>query len=100
MIELILKILVCVFAVFGFYAFAHALSVSCFPNPCLRWTVFVDSAAVSEQIELYYEEAKDALFLSGKRDMFVLVMEKYATNDLLQFLKRKRIPYRILSDNG
>ncbi|MBO4979948.1 MAG: hypothetical protein J6D16_06030 [Clostridia bacterium] len=100
MLELILKILVCVFAVFGLYAFAHALAAVCFPNPCLKWTVFVDSAAVSEQIELYCEEAKGALFLYGKREIFVVVMKKYATDDLLRFLKRKRIPYRILTDNG
>ena len=98
MVELLLKIFVCFFAVFGLYAFAYALGAVCFPNNSLKWAVFVDSLAVAEQIELHVDEAKNALFFCGRKEIFVLVMEKYATNELLRFLERKKIPFWVISN--
>ena len=40
-----------------------------------------DGRPVSEQIDLYYEEAKGALFLSGRSEIFVVIMQKYATEE-------------------
>ncbi len=98
MVELLLKILVCIFAVFGLYAFAHALGALCFPNDNIKCTVFVDSEAVAEQIEFYLDEAKNATLFCGRKEVNVLIMEKYATDELLRVVKRKKIPFRILSD--
>ncbi len=100
MIELVLKILLAVFTVFGFYAFAHALCAWLFRNDHIRLTVLVDSAEVAEQIDLYIDEAKSARFSFGKTEIFAVVMEKYATKELLEFLKRKRISFLLATENG
>ncbi|MBE6662525.1 MAG: hypothetical protein E7606_04505 [Ruminococcaceae bacterium] len=98
MIEIVLKILLAVFAVFGFYAFAHALCAFLFRNEHIRLTVFVNSYEVAEQIDLYLDEAKNAQFSFGKMDICVVVMEKYAEKELLQNLKRKRIPFLLTTE--
>ena len=98
MIEIILKILLAVFAVFGFYAFVHAFCVWLFRNDAIKLTVLVNSTEVVEQLDLYLEEAKGVQFSLGKTDVFVVVMEKYATNDLLQYLKRKRLSFGVISE--
>lgn len=99
MLESLLKILVCVFAVFGLYAFAHALEVLCFPNDNIKCMVLVNSSEVAEQIELHLGEAKNAMLFCGRKEVYVVIMEKYATDELLQFVKRKRLPFQIVSNN-
>ena len=98
MVETLLKIVICVFSVFGIYAFANVLGHICFPNDSIRCTVFVNSFEVVEQIELHLNEAKDATFFLGKKEICVSVMEKYATKELLEFLEKKRIPVFVVSD--
>lgn len=98
MVETLLKIVICVFSVFGVYAFAHALGHMCFPNDHIRCMVFVDSPEVVEQIELHLGEAKDVASFFGKREIIAVVMEKYATNELLVFLKKKKIPVFVVSE--
>ena len=99
MVEVLLKILICVFAVFGLYVFAHALGHICFPNRSIRCAILVDSREVAEQIEFHLDEAKSAAFLLGERRMYVVVMEECATKELLRFLEQKRIPFGIVSDH-
>ncbi len=96
MIEILLKILLSVFSVFGLYAFAHMLGEIFFQNDNIKWMIWVDSMEIAEQIELYLEEAKSASFLFGNKRVCAIVMEKYATEELLQTLRRKRIPYKIV----
>ena len=98
MLEGLLKILICVFAVFGLYVFAHALGHICFPNRSIQCALLVDSYEVAEQIEFYLDEAKGATLLLGEKRIYVVVMEKYATDELLRFLKRKRISFGVVSD--
>ena len=100
MLESLLKIFVCVFAVFGLYAFAHALGSLCFPNDSMKCMILVDSEAIAEQIELCFYEAKNAVEFFGKKEVCVVVMEKYATNELLRFVERKKIPFWVVSDHG
>lgn len=98
MIDILLKILMAVFAVFGLYAFAHALGGLCFRNDRIRLMILVDCASVAEQIDFYIEEAKNARFMLESRNICVVIMEKYATDELLQTLKRKRISWAIVTD--
>ena len=99
MLESLLKILVCVFSVFGLYAFAHALEALCFPNDSIKCMLLVDSKAVAEQIELHLDEVKNVMLFCGKKEVYVIIVEKYATSELLQIVKRKRLPFQIVSNN-
>ena len=98
MVETLLKIVICVFSVFGIYAFANALGHICFPNDSIRCTVFVDSSEVVEQIELHLDEAKNALLFFGRKEVCVTIMEKYATKEFLNFLEKKKIPVFVVSE--
>ncbi len=98
MIDILLKILMAVFAVFGLYAFAHALGELCFRNDRIRLMILVDCASVAEQIELYIEEAKSARFLFENRNICAIIMEEYATDELLQTLKRRKVSWEIVTD--
>lgn len=100
MLECLLKIFVCVFAVFGLYAFTHAFGNLCFPNDSIKCMILVDSEAMAENISLCLDEAKNVISLSGKKEVCIIIMEKYATNDLLRFVERKKLPFWIVSDNG
>lgn len=97
MLDAVLKILLAVFAVFGLYAFSLFLGAVCFRNDKIRLAVWIDSWEIVGQIDLYLDEAKDASLFLGKTNVFAIVMEKYATDELMQILKRKKIPYEIVS---
>lgn len=98
MIEIILKILLAVFAVFGLYAFAHVLGELFFQNDRIHLMLLVDSSTVADEIDLHLEEAKSAQFVFCKRKICAVVMEKYATEGFLQALSQKGISWEIVKD--
>ena len=96
MIEIFLEILTAVFAVFGLYAFASALSLLIFEDDNIGQMLLVDSAEVASGIELYLSEARGVcVWLGGKR-LTVIIEAPYATPELLEILNKKRIPYEIV----
>ena len=100
MIETFLEILTAVFAVFGLYAFAHALCAVIFRNDKVRPMLLVDSEAVASEIETYLFEAENAYFLLGSRKLLAVIRQPYATPGLLEILNQKRIPYEIVSGHS
>ena len=100
MIEIILKILIAVFAVFGLYAFAHLLGELLFKNDRLKLAILVDSSLVAEQIDFYIEEAKNACFFFNNMEICAVIMEKYATDGFLQALEKRGISWEIARPKG
>lgn len=96
MTEIFFEILVAVFAVFGLYAFAHALCALIFRNEKVRPMLLVDSAEVASEVETYLFEAENACFLLGSRRLLAVIRQPYATAELLRILNKKGIPYEIV----
>lgn len=95
-IELFLKITIAVLSVFGMYALVHLFDESFFRSDKIHMSVRVDSADVAEQIEMYLNEAKNAYLIGRKSKISVLIMENFATPELLLLLERKGIRYYIV----
>ena len=100
MIEILLKILLALFALFGLYAFAHVICQLCFQNDRIKTMILVDSDSVSEEIDFYLEEAKNARFIFGGKQICAIIMEKYASESLLHTLKQKGISWEIVKSRG
>ena len=98
MIEIFLEILMAVFAVFGVYAFAHALGALVFGNARICTMLLVDSVTVASEIELYICEAQSACLWLGNHRLLAVIRQPYVTPELLRILKEKRIPYEIVCD--
>lgn len=98
MIEIFLEILMAVFAVFGLYAFAHALGTLALGNDRIATMLLIDSAAVASEIEMYVFEAQSNGFWLGGHRTIAVIRQPYATPELLEILNKKGIPYEIVCD--
>ena len=96
MIDVFVKIMIAVFAVFGLYAFAYLVNLLCFENQNIKIMLLVDSSTVCNEIEWYLDEVKSAGFFFGRKRISAIVMEKYATEELLSKLEKRKVPYQIV----
>ncbi len=93
--EVFLEIVVAAFAVFGLFCLVDLVGERLFGSDNLVLAVEVDEEYVAQELDLYLREAQNACFRRGGREIVVILKERFATEETLLRLKRKKIRYII-----
>lgn len=93
--EVILQIIVALFAVFGLCSLFSLIEETWFVSDNVSVSIEVDTDEVAKDIELYLREAKRRPLANGTR-VTVLIRREYAKEPLLRRLRQKKIRYYIV----
>ncbi len=95
--EVFLEILIAAFAVFGLFSLVVLAGERLFGSDELILAIEVNEAYVAKELESYVKEARGSCFLRGRSEIVVILKKEFATDEMLLWLKQKKIRY-ILKD--
>lgn len=93
--EVVLPIIVALFAVFGVYSLLALIGETWFGSDNIAVSVEVDTSEVASNLEGYLREARRRP-LSHSGGVTVLIRREYATQALTRKLRRQHIRYYII----